>query len=49
MIEQTEQQALSQDECKHEQTEVRNYNMAWHDGDVHCKDCDKFIRYWDAG
>lgn len=29
--------------------EVKNYDMMWHEGDVHCKRCDTFVRYWDAG
>jgi hypothetical protein len=29
--------------------EVRNHNIAWGDGDVHCKDCGAFIRRWEAG
>lgn len=28
---------------------LKNYNMAWHDGDVYCKKCDSFVRTWDAG
>lgn len=36
-------------ECKHERQEVRNYSAIWHDGDIHCVDCGKFIRYYDAG
>lgn len=35
--------------CKHEKKEVRNHNIMWHDGDVHCKACGGFIRYYDAG
>ena len=29
--------------------EVRNYDMMWHDGDVHCADCGTYIRMYDAG
>lgn len=29
--------------------ELRNYNMMWHDGDVHCIDCGTYVRMWDAG
>lgn len=29
--------------------EVRNYDLMWHDGDVHCVDCGAFVRIYDAG
>lgn len=29
--------------------EVRNYDMKWHDGDVHCTKCETYVRGWDAG
>jgi hypothetical protein len=29
--------------------EVRNYSLMWHDGDVYCKDCDVYVRGYDAG
>lgn len=29
--------------------EVRNYNMMWQDGDVYCKDCNVYVRGYDAG
>jgi hypothetical protein len=29
--------------------EVRNYNAMWHDGDIHCMDCNAFVRRYDAG
>lgn len=29
--------------------EVRNYDMAFHDGEVWCIDCDKYVRGYDAG
>ena len=35
--------------CPHKRTEMRNYDMAMHDGDIHCADCGKFLRFWDAG
>lgn len=28
---------------------VLNHSPEWHDGDVHCKKCGGFIRYYDAG
>jgi hypothetical protein len=28
---------------------VRNYDMMWHDGDVHCAECGAYIRTYDAG
>jgi hypothetical protein len=36
-------------ECGSEQFELRNYSMIWHDGDIHCARCGKFIRCFDAG
>lgn len=35
--------------CKHENKEVINYSPIWHDGDVVCSDCGKYIRSYDAG
>jgi hypothetical protein len=32
-----------------EEFELRDYDMIWHDGRVHCRKCDAFIRNWDAG
>lgn len=29
--------------------EVRNYDMMWHEGDIHCSKCNTFVRYYDAG
>lgn len=26
-----------------------NYSMMWHEEDVLCNDCHKFVRFWDAG
>ena len=28
---------------------VRNYDPTWMDGDVHCDDCNAYVRMWDAG
>lgn len=28
---------------------VYNHSPIWHDGDIHCRVCGKFIRYYDAG
>lgn len=29
--------------------EMRNYDMMWHEGDIHCASCGTFIRDFDAG
>jgi hypothetical protein len=29
--------------------EIRNYNMAFHDGDIHCTKCGTYVRAYDAG
>jgi hypothetical protein len=29
--------------------EVRNHDLKWHDGDVHCRRCGAFVRRYDAG
>lgn len=29
--------------------ELRNYNMMWHDGDIHCGRCGAYVRMYDAG
>lgn len=31
------------------EVEMRNYEMMWHEGDIHCKKCGAFIRRFDAG
>jgi hypothetical protein len=36
-------------ECGSREFEMRNYSMMWHDGDIHCAKCGKFIRRFDAG
>lgn len=36
-------------QCGSTDFEMRNYSMMWHDGDVYCAQCGKFIRSWDAG
>lgn len=28
---------------------IKNHSAMWGDGDVHCADCDTFIRIWDSG
>jgi predicted Zn finger-like uncharacterized protein len=28
---------------------VKNYDIIWRDGDVHCADCDTYVRVYDAG
>ena len=35
--------------CGSKKFEVRNYDMMWHDGDVHCADCGTYVRMYDAG
>lgn len=29
--------------------EVRNHDLMWHDGDVHCTKCGAYVRAYDAG
>jgi Zn ribbon nucleic-acid-binding protein len=36
-------------ECGATDFEMRNYEMMWHEGDIHCARCGKFIRRFDAG
>ena len=36
-------------ECGSTEFELRNYNMVFHDGDIHCARCGKYIRMFDAG
>lgn len=36
-------------ECGSTEFEMRNYSMLWHEGDIHCAICGKFIRTFDAG
>lgn len=31
------------------EVEMRNYEVAWHEGDVHCARCGAYIRRFDAG
>lgn len=28
---------------------MSNYDMMWHEADIHCKSCGTFVRTWDAG
>ncbi len=39
------------DKCKCDKPSpvMYNYEMMWHEGDICCGQCDKFIRYYDAG
>jgi len=30
-------------------TYAANYHMMWHEADIMCNDCAKFVRFWDAG
>lgn len=36
-------------ECGSIHLVMKNYSMMWHDGDLHCADCDEFVRTFDAG
>ena len=36
-------------ECGSTEFEMRNYSMMWHEGDIHCARCGKYIRAFDAG
>jgi uncharacterized Zn finger protein (UPF0148 family) len=36
-------------DCGSTEFEMRNYEMMWHEGDIHCAQCGKFIRRFDAG
>ena len=35
--------------CGSTEFEMRNYEMMWHEGDIHCEKCGEFIRHFDAG
>ena len=35
--------------CGSGKVEVRNHDLIWHDGQVHCKICGTYIREYDAG
>ncbi len=28
---------------------MKNYEMIWHEGDIHCGKCDAYVRRFDAG
>lgn len=36
-------------ECGSTKHEVRNHDVMWGDGDVHCVRCGSYIRMWDSG
>ena len=36
-------------DCGSEEFIMRNYSQMWHDGDIHCAECNKFQRRFDAG
>lgn len=36
-------------ECKGTNTEVLNYDMMWHEGDIVCTKCRCYVRGYDAG
>jgi hypothetical protein len=35
--------------CNNPKPQMVNYSMMWHEADIICNNCGKFIRYWDAG
>lgn len=35
--------------CGSIEFELKNYDMAFHDGDIHCANCGQYIRRFDAG
>jgi hypothetical protein len=35
--------------CDDQQPRQVNYEMMWHEADIICANCGKFIRFWDAG
>jgi ribosomal protein L37AE/L43A len=35
--------------CGSTEMELRNYDMMWHDGDIHCQKCGTYVRGYDAG
>lgn len=40
------------DKCKCENrsgTFMANHSLMWHDGDIMCNDCGKFVRFFGAG
>ena len=37
------------DNCDSTDTEVRNYDPVWRDGDVMCNNCGGYVRGYDAG
>lgn len=49
MDEQVTVDVKKQKTCEHKNTIVINYSPIWHDGDVVCEDCGKYIRSYDAG
>jgi uncharacterized Zn finger protein (UPF0148 family) len=36
-------------ECGSTEFELKNYSMMWHDGEIYCAKCGKYIRLFDAG
>lgn len=36
-------------QCGSEDTRVENHSMMWHDGDIVCNDCGRYVRMFDAG
>jgi hypothetical protein len=35
--------------CDNQIPKMVNYSMMWHEADIICASCGRFIRYWDAG
>ena len=36
-------------ECGSTDFEMRDYELMWHEGNIHCARCGHFIRHFDAG
>jgi uncharacterized Zn finger protein (UPF0148 family) len=36
-------------ECGSVEFKMLDYSLIWHDGNIHCAQCGKFIRRFDAG
>lgn len=49
-VQETHRQEMTCKSCGcYGNTEMRNYSMMWHEADIHCGNCGRFLRYWDAG
>lgn len=36
-------------ECGSTETEMRDYDPRWHEGEIHCAMCGVLVRHFDAG